>query len=437
MVSERCLQLHTELDEIFATTCELEALPDAITAVAQRYIPCQFVSMWLYEPSEGVLVNVVARQSIDGAVASDVDRGRIRLPIQRGPGLGILENLAADIVDGVEVTPEQLIVNDRDGDPRAWRASASGELVAAGLRSEVCAPMHFHGFKGFLCALNHPTDEFTDAHLELLRRAATQAAIAVWSLRERKRADAANRLASLGRAFDYVRHEMMTPLTVMKGATHVLHQLLRKANRSAADDSLIQEMVQMIDVEIERNMLMLDQIRTYAQPTLMLALESADLNRFLEQCQPTTARLMVEAARGRRRSVGAWQGEPRLRLALEPGLASLPLSELHLLLVLRNLVRNACDAGAGEVVVSTAEAADGGAVVLAVTDDGGGVADADLDALFRPYESTRMRAGGSGLGLFLCRRVVEEGHGGCVRATNIVEGDTRRGLRVELTLPRG
>lgn len=432
MDPELCIQLHTQLDEVFATTVELESLPEAITEAARRYIPCQFVSMWLYEPADRVLTNVLARQSIDGDTTADVGSGRVRLPVRRGPGHGILENIAADIIDGVMVLPEHLIINDREADPRAWHASASGDLAIDGLRSEMCAPMLFNGFVGMLCALNHPDDDFTEEHLELLHRVATQAAIAVWSLRERQRADSANRLASLGRAFDYVRHEMQTPLTVMKGAVSVLRRVLQKPSRTVDDDRVALEMVDMIDAEIGRNTHLLDQIRMYAQPSLALPIGHFNLNEFLRKSEAPIIQLMRDAKPGAKGAAGQ---APRLCLELAPDLPLVPFSEFHLLVVLRNLVRNACDARCREVVLSTALAPDEQGVLLVIADDGGGVDEAVLETLFGAYDTTRLQVGGAGLGLFLCRRVIEEGHGGRVHATNVLENGVRRGLRVELTFP--
>jgi signal transduction histidine kinase len=434
-----CLELHTRLDEVFATTGEVERLPALIGQVGRCFVPCQFISMWLYEPAENCMVNLIARYAIDGNGAADVRTGQVRLAVARGEGKGFLENLTADVLDGVgfeDMPSEQFIINERSRDPRRWPDPDSGGgaerapcsegpgLDVRAIRSELYAPMIFNGFLGMLCALNHPRDAFTMEHYELLRVLANKAAVAVWSIRERQRAEAESRLAMLGRAVDLVRHEMQSPLTIMKGASHVMRQILRKeGRRDGRDDEVLSEMIEMISSEVDRNAGVLDHIREYCKPTMCLRLETASLDAFLEGSHEAIL-LAVQSAR---------RGKASLQLDLSGDLPPIAFSPLHLLGVLRNLVRNACEVGATSIIISTEGREDH--VALRVEDDGGGVDERVLETLFVPYESTKAMAGGSGLGLFLCRRVIEEGHGGTVHAANLYEEGQRRGLRVELRLP--
>jgi signal transduction histidine kinase len=83
-------------------------------------------------------------------------------------------------------------------------------------------------------------------------------------------------------------------------------------------------------------------------------------------------------------------------------------------------------------VLSLRPAADGG-VVLEVRDFGPGVDDAQLAHLTEPFfraDSARQRAtGGVGLGMYLCRLVVEA-HGGTLQVRQ-----ARPGLAVDVRLP--
>lgn len=97
---------------------------------------------------------------------------------------------------------------------------------------------------------------------------------------------------------------------------------------------------------------------------------------------------------------------------------------------LRNLIENALRAVAHGGTVTVRLALDGDDVLLEVEDDGTGVPEADLDRIFEPYFSTH--DAGTGLGLPIARRVVEE-HGGRITARNVPDG----GLRVLLRLPLG
>jgi two-component system, OmpR family, sensor kinase len=73
-------------------------------------------------------------------------------------------------------------------------------------------------------------------------------------------------------------------------------------------------------------------------------------------------------------------------------------------------------------------------VVVRVVDDGPGIPESDLGNLFEPFfrvdRSRSRKTGGYGLGLSICRRIVEA-HGGTITADN----NERRGARFTLTLP--
>jgi signal transduction histidine kinase len=93
--------------------------------------------------------------------------------------------------------------------------------------------------------------------------------------------------------------------------------------------------------------------------------------------------------------------------------------------VLINLVENARAARAREVAIEVARGRDG--VELAVRDDGHGIAAADLPRVFEPRFSTT--TSGAGLGLAICKRLVES-WGGRIA----VESEAGRGTTVRLVL---
>jgi signal transduction histidine kinase len=97
-------------------------------------------------------------------------------------------------------------------------------------------------------------------------------------------------------------------------------------------------------------------------------------------------------------------------------------------LVLINLLLNAIEAvePGGKIAIRTR--AEGGMVIITVSDNGRGVEPDLLEQIFEPYFTKR--DGGTGLGLALVRRILEE-HGGRIGARNNPEG----GLTMELSLP--
>jgi signal transduction histidine kinase len=104
--------------------------------------------------------------------------------------------------------------------------------------------------------------------------------------------------------------------------------------------------------------------------------------------------------------------------------------------VLRNLLENAFKYSlADSRPVEVAVKADGEAVTLVVADDGPGLPADDLHNLFEPFfrvdRSRSKKSGGYGLGLSICKRIVEA-HGGRIEAAN----HGGRGAEFTVTLPR-
>jgi signal transduction histidine kinase len=79
--------------------------------------------------------------------------------------------------------------------------------------------------------------------------------------------------------------------------------------------------------------------------------------------------------------------------------------------VVGNLISNAAKYGGGRPIIVELSAADeGGGAIVRVLDSGFGVQPEESEALFRPfYRSPRTAAvsGGAGVGLYVCRRLVE------------------------------
>ena len=120
--------------------------------------------------------------------------------------------------------------------------------------------------------------------------------------------------------------------------------------------------------------------------------------------------------------------------SLVSGLPNVRGDRVQLQQVLLNLVVNACEAMSSEAVESrrlvvTSEICDDGLVKICVTDQGRGIAAEDLEKVFEPFVSSK--AEGLGLGLAVCRRIVEA-HGGRLWATHNSSG---RGACFCFTVP--
>jgi two-component system sensor histidine kinase KdpD len=99
--------------------------------------------------------------------------------------------------------------------------------------------------------------------------------------------------------------------------------------------------------------------------------------------------------------------------------------------VVTNLLENAVNHTPPGTSVLTRACVEGEDVRVEVLDDGPGIAAADRERVFRPFERGRTRAHGSGLGLTIARGFVEA-HGGRLWVEDAAAG---HGARFVFTLP--
>lgn len=125
--------------------------------------------------------------------------------------------------------------------------------------------------------------------------------------------------------------------------------------------------------------------------------------------------------------------EVSVSMTLAPTLPKVSGDRVQLQQVLLNLLVNACEAMSGEAVVDrelfvTTELDTDGLVQVSVADQGHGIAPEDLEQVFEPFVTTK--AEGLGLGLAVCRRIIEA-HGGHLWATD----SAGRGACFRFTVP--
>jgi PAS domain S-box-containing protein len=106
--------------------------------------------------------------------------------------------------------------------------------------------------------------------------------------------------------------------------------------------------------------------------------------------------------------------------------------------VLLNILSNAREAltekGVKNPRVSLRAAAENGKAVVTATDNAGGIPDANLARIFELYFTTRDSIGGTGIGLYMSKNIIEKNMGGKLGVRNIENGAE---FRIELELATG
>jgi signal transduction histidine kinase len=133
--------------------------------------------------------------------------------------------------------------------------------------------------------------------------------------------------------------------------------------------------------------------------------------------------------------------EEEVEVRLQEGLLYVRMGEEEWLVLLRNVLVNAFrHTGAGRKCPLVELCKEGEECVLRIVDDGEGVKDEELlhlgEAFYRGDGSRTRATGGTGLGLYLCRLIVEM-RSGKIRFSHAlgVNGGEREGLMVEVRLP--
>ena len=121
-----------------------------------------------------------------------------------------------------------------------------------------------------------------------------------------------------------------------------------------------------------------------------------------------------------------------MKLDLQPDLPLLDLDEEQMDRALANLVTNAVAAmpGKGALTIRTRAVSDGTHVALEVADTGPGIPEEYRAKLFQPFFTRKQ--GGTGLGLTIARKVVQD-HGGTIE----VESELGKGSTFSIVLPAG
>ncbi|MGO4386953.1 PAS domain S-box protein [Microvirga sp. 2YAF29] len=126
--------------------------------------------------------------------------------------------------------------------------------------------------------------------------------------------------------------------------------------------------------------------------------------------------------------VGAREKGVRVSYRFDPDAALVLADRIQIQQVLLNLIRNAIEAMQGEprreLAISTHSVAQDGLVEISVSDTGTGIEPRILEQLFQPFITTKKH--GMGVGLSICRTIVES-HGGKIWIESAIgEGTTFR-----------
>ncbi len=221
------------------------------------------------------------------------------------------------------------------------------------------------------------------------------------------------RLAEIGNMAAIVAHEVRNPLNAIRGAVHYL--------KGECHDENLSSYHRLIEEQIERVSKVTANLLDFAKP-LVVEFQQATIAPIIEQALLQVDRLIKKK-------------HIHLQKDIDAGLPRFPFDPAQVERALVNLLTNAVQAMpvGGQLEVHAQrrlrendDCAE--EIEVMIGDDGPGLGNRDPEDLFKPFFTTKLH--GTGLGLFIVRKIMEN-HQGTIR----LESNNGKGTRAVLTFP--
>ena len=377
---DRYLRL-IELSNDLASTLNLEVLLDRIVQAAADLCTAEAASILLYDESNYQLYFQSATN--------------LETPMMRGLSVPVETSIAGWII--TQRLP--VIINDAQQDPRHFKQV--GETTKIQTDMLLGVPMITKDkVVGVLEAINKRTGPFTVEDQELLLALGSQAAVAIENARLFQQFDLISELV----------HELRTPLTSLNAAVALLQRnSLPEEKRKTFLKTMQQEITRLS--EMATGYLDVARIESGRSP---YHVRLVDLVEVVQEC--------VQVMEGK-----VQERELTLHWTPTQGPLTVRGDQDKLKQVVLNLLNNAIKYTLpGGAVQVKAEYRQGEALIL-VIDSGVGIPPESLPLLFEKFyrvPDSELTAQGSGLGLFLCKRIITAHQGTIEVDSQVGEGST-------------
>ena len=209
----------------------------------------------------------------------------------------------------------------------------------------------------------------------------------------------AQKNAAWGEVARRLAHEIKNPLTpIQLAAERLQHKLAKELQPQAAD--VLQRSTNTIVQQVEAMKRMVDDFSEYARPSKKQA-ENINLHDLIQE-------LLV---------LYSTQGQINFSTGINAGKAMINADPVSMRQVLHNLLKNAQEAmtnnhkGIIEIKLSQVQRNNAEYVELGIYDQGAGISTEQVETIFEPYVTTKVK--GTGLGLAIVKKIIEE-HGGLI-----------------------
>ena len=296
------------------------------------------------------------------------------------------------------------------------RFSKGKSVHSLGIRSALCVPIKSRRLdaKGGdevtgVIYIDSSVRNYTYSpdQLRLLTAIGLQAGMAMQNARLYLQGLQAERMTAIGETTAALSHSIKNILQALRGGADVVEMGLRASNLVQTSKGW-----RIVDRNLEKIYNLTLNLLAYSKEREP-KLELANLKKLVEEC----VELMATAANDKGVMVVA---------DVEKDMPAIPIDPDGMHQVLMNLISNAMDAvetGAGLINVAAHYDADGRQVIIEVTDNGVGIPSTMMKHMFELFHSTKGNRG-TGLGLAVSKKIIEEHEGAITVRSKAGEGTT-------------
>ena len=256
--------------------------------------------------------------------------------------------------------------------------------------------------------LNKHEGSFDENDVKLATLIAGRAVVAVQIGTQREQREKADRLSSIGQMLSGVIHDFRTPMTIISGYVQLM--AMEKAARKRREHAEV--VLRQFDFIND----MTKELLAFARGDSELLLHKVFTERLLAELREVLTREL---------------GSSGVTLRIEDGYEGpMRVDEVKLRRVIFNLTRNARQAmpDGGTFTIEVSE--DEGGVLFVFSDTGPGIPEEIRDRLFESFV-TSGKKGGTGLGLAVVKKIVDE-HGGRIQVVH----EPGKGASFQIWLPK-
>ena len=291
------------------------------------------------------------------------------------------------VVGWVGTHAQAVLIPDASKDKRHNKACARKLDIAP--KSMVGVPlMTGEGACDGSLVLFNRTGGFNEEHVVLLTMLANHGAKAMEATRIKEQDENARRLQTIGQMLSGVVHDFKTPMTIISGYVQLM--------QSSKDADEREEYAELILKQFDNISQMTRDLLQFARGEVEVLLRKIYVQTFLSEMQELLGR-MFDAS--------------NVELSVETRFkGTVRMDPIKMARVVQNIARNAREAMPDGGKFTFAVQQSGESVHFTFSDTGPGIADEMLGRLFTEF-ATHGKEGGTGLGLAVVKRIVQEHRG--------------------------